>query len=106
VTGGAGFIVSNVVAALNAAGRSDVAVCGLLRHAALKAADLVVIFEEDTPIELSTHLKSKVLVIGGDHTCQQLGHAFVEAHDGEVALVDVPQGHSTSPVKRAREGRI
>jgi ADP-L-glycero-D-manno-heptose 6-epimerase len=33
VTGGAGFIGSNVVAALNDAGRADVAVCDLLGHA-------------------------------------------------------------------------
>src|SRR4051794_18999472 len=33
VTGGAGFIGSNVVAALNDAGRSDVAVCDVLGHA-------------------------------------------------------------------------
>jgi ADP-L-glycero-D-manno-heptose 6-epimerase len=33
VTGGAGFIGSNVVAALNEAGRADVAVCDLLGHA-------------------------------------------------------------------------
>jgi ADP-L-glycero-D-manno-heptose 6-epimerase len=32
VTGGAGFIGSNLVAALNAAGRSDVVVCDLLGH--------------------------------------------------------------------------
>src|SRR5204862_7531436 len=32
VTGGAGFIGSNVVAALNEAGRSDVVVCDLLGH--------------------------------------------------------------------------
>ncbi len=32
VTGGAGFIGSNVVAALNVAGRSDVAICDLLGH--------------------------------------------------------------------------
>src|SRR3954453_2404528 len=32
VTGGAGFIGSNVVAALNEAGRADVAVCDLLGH--------------------------------------------------------------------------
>src|SRR4030081_2095628 len=32
VTGGAGFIGSNVVAALNDAGRSDVAVCDVLGH--------------------------------------------------------------------------
>src|ERR1700752_2795415 len=33
VTGGAGFIGSNIVAALNDAGRSDVVVCALLGHA-------------------------------------------------------------------------
>ena len=32
VTGGAGFIGSNVVAALNDAGRADVAVCDILGH--------------------------------------------------------------------------
>ena len=32
VTGGAGFIGSNVVAALNDTGRSDVAVCDLFGH--------------------------------------------------------------------------
>ena len=32
VTGGAGFIGSNLVAALNDAGRADVAVCDLLGH--------------------------------------------------------------------------
>ena len=32
VTGGAGFIGSNVVAALNDAGRSDVVVCDVLGH--------------------------------------------------------------------------
>ena len=32
VTGGAGFIGSNVVAALNDAGRADVAVCDVLGH--------------------------------------------------------------------------
>ncbi len=32
VTGGAGFIGSNLVAALNDAGRSDVAVCDVLGH--------------------------------------------------------------------------
>ena len=32
VTGGAGFIGSNIVAALNDAGRTDVAVCDVLGH--------------------------------------------------------------------------
>ena len=48
--------------------------------AALEAVDLVVIFEEDTPIELITQIKPSVLVKGGDYTREQVvGHEIVEA---------------------------
>ncbi|TKW79084.1 MAG: D-glycero-beta-D-manno-heptose-7-phosphate kinase [Bradyrhizobium icense] len=75
--------------------------------AALEAVDLVVIFEEDTPIELIAQVKPSVLVKGGDYTREQVvGHEIVEAHGGEVLLVEILEGHSTtSLVKRAREGR-
>src|SRR3954468_2742219 len=62
VTGGAGFIGSNVVAALNDAGRSDVAVCDLLGHdgkwrnlAKRQLADFV------PPAELMDWLKGRKL---------------------------------------------
>ena len=75
--------------------------------AALEAVDLVAIFEEDTPIKLITQIKPSVLVKGGDYTRDQVvGHEIVEAHGGEVLLVDILSGHSTtSLVKRAREGK-
>jgi D-beta-D-heptose 7-phosphate kinase / D-beta-D-heptose 1-phosphate adenosyltransferase len=75
--------------------------------AALEAVDLVVIFEEDTPIKLITQVRPSVLVKGGDYRLEQVvGHEIVEAHGGEVLLVDILDGHSTtSLVKRAREGR-
>jgi D-beta-D-heptose 7-phosphate kinase/D-beta-D-heptose 1-phosphate adenosyltransferase len=75
--------------------------------AALEAVDLVVIFEEDTPIELIAQVKPSVLVKGGDYTREQVvGHEIVEAAGGEVLLIDILEGHSTtSLVKRAREGR-
>ena len=75
--------------------------------AALEAVDLVVIFEEDTPIELITQIKPSVLVKGGDYTREQVvGHEIVEAHGGEVLLVDILPGHSTtSLVDRARGGK-
>jgi D-beta-D-heptose 7-phosphate kinase/D-beta-D-heptose 1-phosphate adenosyltransferase len=74
--------------------------------AALEAVDLVVIFEEDTPIELISRIKPNVLVKGGDYTRSQVvGHEVVEAGGGEVLLVDVLPGFSTtSLVRRAREG--
>jgi D-beta-D-heptose 7-phosphate kinase/D-beta-D-heptose 1-phosphate adenosyltransferase len=75
--------------------------------AALEAVDLVVIFEEDTPIGLITQIRPSVLVKGGDYTREQVvGHEVVEAHGGEVMLVDILQGFSTtSLVNRAREGK-
>ncbi|MEW6639755.1 MAG: D-glycero-beta-D-manno-heptose-7-phosphate kinase [Pseudomonadota bacterium] len=75
--------------------------------AALEAVDLVVIFEDDTPLELIKQVKPAVLVKGGDYTREQVvGYDVVEAYGGEVVLVDILQGHSTtSLVQRAREGR-
>jgi D-beta-D-heptose 7-phosphate kinase / D-beta-D-heptose 1-phosphate adenosyltransferase len=48
-----------------------------------------------------------VLVKGADYTREQVvGHEIVEAHGGEVRLVEILAGHSTtSLVDRARGGR-
>jgi D-beta-D-heptose 7-phosphate kinase / D-beta-D-heptose 1-phosphate adenosyltransferase len=75
--------------------------------AALEAVDLVAIFEEDTPINLIGAIKPSVLVKGGDYTREQVvGHEIVEAHGGEVLLVDILPGFSTtSLVARARGGK-
>jgi D-beta-D-heptose 7-phosphate kinase/D-beta-D-heptose 1-phosphate adenosyltransferase len=74
--------------------------------AALEAVDLVVVFEQDTPLELITQIKPSVLVKGGDYTREQVvGHEIVEANGGEVLLIDVLPGFSTtSLVNRARGG--
>jgi D-beta-D-heptose 7-phosphate kinase/D-beta-D-heptose 1-phosphate adenosyltransferase len=74
--------------------------------AALEAVDLVVMFEEDTPISLITQIKPGVLVKGGDYTRETVvGHEIVESNGGVVMLVDILQGHSTtSLVNRARGG--
>jgi D-beta-D-heptose 7-phosphate kinase/D-beta-D-heptose 1-phosphate adenosyltransferase len=73
--------------------------------AALEAVDLVVIFEEDTPIKLITQIKPSVLVKGGDYAREQVvGHEIVAANGGEIVLVDILEGFSTtSLVRRARE---
>jgi len=72
--------------------------------AALEAVDLVVVFEEDTPLELIRRVKPTVLVKGGDYTRETVvGHEIVEAEGGEVVLVDLVPGHSTtSMVERSR----
>jgi D-beta-D-heptose 7-phosphate kinase/D-beta-D-heptose 1-phosphate adenosyltransferase len=72
--------------------------------AALEAVDLVVVFEEDTPRNLIARVRPSALVKGADYTREQVvGHEIVEAYGGEVVLVELLPGHSTSDiVKRSR----
>jgi len=72
--------------------------------AALEAVDLVVVFEEDTPLELIRQVRPAVLVKGGDYTRDKVvGREVVEADGGEVVLVDLVPGHSTTSMV-ARSG--
>ncbi len=67
--------------------------------AALEAVDLVVVFEEDTPLELIRRIRPSVLVKGGDYTREEVvGHEIVEAEGGEVVLIDLLPGHSTTRI--------
>jgi len=72
--------------------------------AALEAVDLVVVFNEDTPEQLIARVRPTVLVKGGDYTREQVvGRDIVEALGGEVILIDLVPGHSTtSMVERTR----
>ena len=75
--------------------------------AALEAVDLVVVFDEDTPEKLIAHVKPTVLVKGGDYTRDEVvGREIVEALGGEVILIDLVPGHSTSAmVERSRASK-
>jgi D-beta-D-heptose 7-phosphate kinase/D-beta-D-heptose 1-phosphate adenosyltransferase len=65
--------------------------------AALEAVDLVVVFDEDTPEKLIARIKPTVLVKGSDYKREDVvGHAIVEAAGGQVILIDIVPGHSTS----------
>ncbi|MBY0501113.1 MAG: bifunctional D-glycero-beta-D-manno-heptose-7-phosphate kinase/D-glycero-beta-D-manno-heptose 1-phosphate adenylyltransferase HldE [Alphaproteobacteria bacterium] len=65
----------------------------------LEAVDLVVMFEEDTPFELIQTLKPDVLVKGADYTVDQVvGASFVQSYGGEVILVDLVDGESTTKI--------
>ena len=72
--------------------------------AALEAVDLVVVFDEDTPEKLIARVKPTVLVKGSDYKREDVvGHAIVEALGGEVILIDLVPGQSTSAmVERSR----
>jgi D-beta-D-heptose 7-phosphate kinase/D-beta-D-heptose 1-phosphate adenosyltransferase len=69
--------------------------------AALEAVDLVVVFEEDTPLELIKRVQPAVLVKGADYTREEVvGGDVVEAAGGTVMLVDLVPGHSTTGLVR------
>ena len=75
--------------------------------ASLAAVDLVVVFGEDTPLELIRALKPDVLVKGADYAKDQVvGGAEVESWGGAVVLAELLDGHSTTgTLKRLNEGR-
>ena len=74
--------------------------------AALEAVDAVVLFDEDTPLELVRVLMPDVLVKGGDYTQETVvGAKEVIANGGEVVIVPLTPGHSTTgTVERMRSG--
>ncbi len=67
--------------------------------AALAAVDAVVLFAEDTPLELIRALAPNVLVKGGDYTVETVvGHQEVLAAGGRVEIVPTVQGFSTTSI--------
>ena len=65
--------------------------------ASFAAVDLVVIFGEDTPLELITTLRPEVLVKGADYAeAEVVGGDVVKAYGGEVVLAEIVDGHSTT----------
>ncbi|MGC8490539.1 MAG: bifunctional D-glycero-beta-D-manno-heptose-7-phosphate kinase/D-glycero-beta-D-manno-heptose 1-phosphate adenylyltransferase HldE [Syntrophobacteraceae bacterium] len=66
---------------------------------ALSCVDLVVIFEEDTPLRLIEALRPDILVKGADYLPEQVvGREVVEAYGGRVALVSLMDGYSTTRI--------
>ncbi|MBE0500707.1 MAG: D-glycero-beta-D-manno-heptose-7-phosphate kinase, partial [Desulfuromonadales bacterium] len=65
--------------------------------AALNCIDFVVIFDEDTPLELIRALRPDILVKGGDYTADGVvGKKIVESYGGRVELVQFVDGKSTT----------
>jgi D-beta-D-heptose 7-phosphate kinase/D-beta-D-heptose 1-phosphate adenosyltransferase len=72
--------------------------------AALAAVDAVVLFDEDTPLELVHALRPDILVKGADYPRDRIvGADFVEARGGRVVRVPlVPDTSTTRIVERLR----
>lgn len=73
--------------------------------ASIVVTDAVVIFEEDTPLELIQALLPDVLVKGGDYTVDQIaGAKEVIANGGEVKLSAIVPGISTTGIIKKMQG--
>ena len=67
----------------------------------LKGVAAVVLFGEDTPLELITRLEPDVLVKGADYTEDRVvGAAIVRARGGRIVLAELSAGHSTTRLAR------
>jgi hypothetical protein len=68
--------------------------------------DLVVLFDEDTPMDLIAALKPDVLVKGGDYTPETVvGRDLVESFGGRVAICPRLEGLSTTDIVGKIQGR-
>jgi D-beta-D-heptose 7-phosphate kinase / D-beta-D-heptose 1-phosphate adenosyltransferase len=66
---------------------------------ALGCVDLVVLFDEDTPLQLIQAIKPDILVKGEDYRLDQVvGRQAVESYGGRVCLVPLLQGYSTTQI--------
>ncbi len=69
--------------------------------AALADVDAVVIFDEDTPLDLVTALQPDVIVKGGDYAPDAAAGAdVVRARGGDVVIVPLTPGQSTTAIVR------
>lgn len=65
--------------------------------AALSMVDYVVIFEEETPLDLIRQIVPDVLVKGGDYREEEIvGSRFVGEHGGKTVTVPLLEGFSSS----------
>ena len=64
---------------------------------ALSCVNAIVLFDDDTPIRLIEAIKPDILVKGADYRKDQVvGGALVEANGGQVVLIDLVEGKSTT----------
>ena len=78
--------------------------------AALACVDRVVLFGEDTPLELITALQPDILVKGGDYRLEEIvGREVVWARGGEVKVIPLVSGYSTTAllarIRKYEKGR-
>lgn len=66
---------------------------------ALQFVDYVVVFEEDTPMELLKKVKPHILAKGGDYEVESIvGYEFLKSYGGRVVTLPFIEGKSTTNI--------
>ena len=69
--------------------------------ASLQFVDAVVLFDEDTPYNLISHVRPAVLVKGSDYKPEEIvGYDILKTYNGEVRTIDFVPGFSTSAIEK------
>lgn len=73
--------------------------------ASLEFVDMVVFFEEDTPLELIHLILPDILVKGGDYeTTSIVGYDAVTENGGSVKVLSFVEGYSTTKIEQKIKG--
>lgn len=73
--------------------------------AALECVDAVILFDEDTPLELITFVQPDVLVKGNDYKAEEIvGYDVVTAKGGKVMTIQLVDGFSTTKLIEKMKG--
>jgi len=73
--------------------------------AALGMVDHVIIFEEDTPLELIRKVQPDLLVKGGDYRVEEIvGYDEVISRGGSVHVIPLLEGYSTTSLLKRQQG--
>jgi rfaE bifunctional protein nucleotidyltransferase chain/domain len=74
--------------------------------ASLLFVDAVVLFDENTPLELIKNVQPDILVKGDDYTIESIvGHEVIEAKGGAVKTVPLVKGYSTTNIVKKIENQ-
>lgn len=69
--------------------------------ASLSFTDAIILFDEDTPIELIRTVKPDILVKGGDYVAENVvGYDIVSQNGGQVIILPFLEGFSTTSLEQ------
>jgi D-beta-D-heptose 7-phosphate kinase / D-beta-D-heptose 1-phosphate adenosyltransferase len=75
--------------------------------AGLAFVDSVILFQQDTPMELIKHIKPDILIKGDDYGPDQvIGREFVQSCGGRLVLIETIPDFSTTFILNGLKGRL